>query len=91
MASNGGKKATIRVSLAAEESSSLATMDEDIREMEQALAATASNFFNELALELGGTTLSFEDMMLTDKGREPSVMLSLTIEVKKLPSPKLEF
>jgi len=59
--------------------------------MENALALSTSQFFNELVLELDGTLLSFEDMMLTDKGEDSSVMLSLRIKVKKFPSPGIEF
>mmetsp|Transcript_34106 Transcript_34106/g.67811 ORF Transcript_34106/g.67811 Transcript_34106/m.67811 type:complete len:318 (+) Transcript_34106:125-1078(+) len=50
-----------------------------------------SRFFNEMVFELDGTFLSFRDMMVTGKGKEPSVMLSLSILVKKFPSPGLEF
>lgn len=56
-----------------------------------ALTATTSKFFNEMIFELDGTFLSFDDMMVTGKGSEPSVMLSLRIKVKKFPSPGLEF
>jgi len=63
----------------------------DYAGMERALAATTSQFFNEMVFELDGTFLSFEDMMLTDKGKESSVMLSLRIKVKKFPSPGIEF
>lgn len=60
-------------------------------ETEKMLASSTSQFFNEMVFELDGTFLSFEDMMLTDKGKEPSVMLSLRIKVKKFPSPGIEF
>lgn len=60
-------------------------------EMEKILASSTSQFFNEMVFELDGTFLSFEDMMLTDKGKESSVMLSLRIMVKKFPSPGIEF
>ena len=59
--------------------------------MAKALASTTSTFFNEMVFELDGTFLSFEDMMLTDKGKEPSAMLSLRIKVEKFPSPGIEF
>ncbi len=59
--------------------------------MAKALASTTSKFFNEMVFELDGTFLSFEDMMLTDKGKEPSAMLSLRIKVEKFPSPGIEF
>lgn len=55
------------------------------------LAQVTSKFFNEMVFELDGTFLSFSDMMLTDKGKEPIIMLSLGILVKKFPSPGLEF
>jgi hypothetical protein len=56
-----------------------------------ALSQTTSNFFNHMVFELDGTFLSFNDMMVTNKGKEASVMLSLAITVKKFPSPGLEF
>jgi len=59
--------------------------------IEEGLASTTSQFFNEMVFDLDGTFLSFEDMMLTDKGKESSVMLSLRIMVKKFPSPGIEF
>lgn len=55
------------------------------------LTQVTSRFFNEMVFELDGTFLSFRDMMVTDKGKEPSVMLSLSILVRKFPSPGLEF
>lgn len=55
------------------------------------LTHAVSRFFNEMVFELDGTFLSFRDMMVTGKGKEPSVMLSLSILVKKFPSPGLEF
>jgi hypothetical protein len=48
-------------------------------------------YFNELEFELDGTMLSFRDMMVTDKGLSPSVMLSLNIVVRKFPSPGVAF
>ena len=59
--------------------------------MEKALALSTSEFFNDMVFELDGTFLSFEDMMLTDKGKDSSVMLSLRIKVIKFPSPGIEF
>lgn len=50
-----------------------------------------SNFFNEMVFELDGTYLTFRDLMVTPKGAEPTVMLSLGITVKKFPSPGLAF
>lgn len=87
--SNGGN-ASIQASLE-EESRAGNGNGVDYIAIEQALATTTSIFFNEMLFELDGTFLSFEDMMLTEKGREPSVMISLRIKVKKFPSPGLEF
>jgi hypothetical protein len=64
-------------------------MDYDLNA--QKLTAVVSKVFNEMVFELDGTYLSFRDMMLTPKGKEPSVMLSLSILVKKFPSPGLQF
>lgn len=44
-----------------------------------------------MVFELDGTYLTFGDMMLTDKGKEDIIMLSLGITVKKFPSPGLDF
>jgi hypothetical protein len=55
------------------------------------LTEVISRFFNEMVLELGGTFLSFGDLMVTAKGKEPSVLVSLGIKVIKLPSSGLEF
>jgi hypothetical protein len=55
------------------------------------LANTLSRFFNELVLDLDGTLLSFRDMMVTDKGESPSVMLALNILVRKFPSAGINF
>jgi hypothetical protein len=52
------------------------------RQMREAL----SKFFNEMIFELDGTFLSFNDLMITDKGEAPSVMLALKITVHKFPS-----
>jgi len=89
--SDSGKKAKIEAALV---ESSRGNDDEagiDYDAIQQSLALTTSNFFNEMVFELDGTFLSFEDMMLTPKGREPSVMLSLSILVRKFPSPGIEF
>jgi hypothetical protein len=50
-----------------------------------------TDYFNELEFELDGTMLSFRDMMVTDKGASPSVMLALNIVVRKFPSPGVAF
>jgi len=55
------------------------------------LRQVLETFFNKMVFELDGTFLSFKDLMVTDKGRSPSVMLALDIKVKKFPSPGLEF
>jgi hypothetical protein len=55
------------------------------------LADITSEFFNKMVFELDGTYLSFGDMMVTGKGKEPTVMFSLNIKVRKFPSPGLEF
>jgi hypothetical protein len=55
------------------------------------LTDALTNYFNELEFELDGTMLSFRDMMVTDKGTSPSVMLALNIVVRKFPSPGVAF
>lgn len=57
----------------------------------QQLTSIITQFFNEMVFELDGTFLSFQDMMVTSKGGEPSVMLALQITVKKFPSPGIAF
>lgn len=89
-AAESSQKAKITASLA-EANQSTETTNTNFDQMAKALALTTSQFFNEMVFELDGTFLSFEDMMLTDKGKEPSAMLSLKITVKKFPSPGLEF
>jgi len=59
--------------------------------MSRKISASLTPFFNELVFELDGTYLSFKDMMVTKKGKTPSVMFSLAIKVRKFPSPGLEF
>lgn len=86
----GSQKAKISASLA-EKREDGDTTNVNVDRMAKALAFSTSQFFNEMVFELDGTFLSFEDMMLTDKGKESSVMLSLRIKVKKFPSPGLEF
>ena len=89
-AAESSQKAKITAALS-EANQSSGTTNTDFDQMAKALALTTSQFFNEMVFELDGTFLSFEDMMLTDKGKEPSAMLSLKITVKKFPSPGLEF
>ena len=55
------------------------------------LSKYLSTFFNELVFELGGTYLSFKDMMINTKGKYPSIMMALSIKVKKFPSPNMAF
>jgi len=55
------------------------------------LSSAMSKFFNDMIFDLDGVSLSFRDMMITGKGGEPSLMLSLNILVRKLPSRNAEF
>ncbi|CAJ1966941.1 unnamed protein product [Cylindrotheca closterium] len=82
------QKALIKATLQKSSESDTCT---DWENVARQLAALTSKFFNEMVFELDGTFLSFSDMMLTDKGNEPTIMLSLGILVKKFPSPGLEF
>ena len=84
---DGGKRAVITVQAA----ESSPNNQIDVESVAKGLTEVTSNFFNEMVFELDGTFLSFGDMMLTAKGKDPSVMLSLSILVKKFPSPGLEF
>jgi len=88
-AAGGGEQAKIHATLA--ESGGERERGAVVDAMELSLASTTSKFFNEMVFDLDGTFLSFEDMMLTDKGRDSSVMISLRIKVKKFPSPGMEF
>jgi hypothetical protein len=63
----------------------------DLTSVAPKLASTTEKFFNEMVFELDGTFLSFRDMMVTGKGKEPTVMLALSILVRKFPSAGLEF
>lgn len=75
--------------------SSLAKDDHDNvwREAGQQLSKALGNFFNEMVFELDGTFLSFRDMKVTGPGgaAAATVMLSLQIQVHKLPSRNLAF
>jgi hypothetical protein len=64
---------------------------EHMDEVSIELTDVLSRFFNEMVFGLDGTFLSFRDMMITEKGDSPSVMLALSIVVKKFPSPGLAF
>jgi hypothetical protein len=55
------------------------------------LSTSLTAFFSKLVFELDGTFVSYKDMMVTDKGSSPSVMLALDILVRKFPSPGLDF
>jgi hypothetical protein len=57
----------------------------------QTLQEYLERFFNEMVFELDGTYLTYRDMMVTDKGGIPSVMIALNIKVRKLPSPGMDF
>lgn len=81
-------KALIKASL---HKSSAGDANADWENVARQLADSTSKFFNEMVFELDGTFLSFSDMMLTGKGKEPIIMLSLGILVKKFPSPGLDF
>lgn len=63
----------------------------DASGMSNQISQSLSNFFNDMVFELDGTYLNFKDMMVTEKGSSPSVMLSLNITVKKFPSRDLAF
>ena len=52
------------------------------------LSKELTNFFNRMIFEMyDGLFLSFSDMMVTDKGKSPSVLLALNIRVERFPSP----
>lgn len=59
--------------------------------LESELTEVLTDFFNNIVFELDGTFLSFRDMMVTSRGKEPCVMLSLKIVVKKFPSSGIAF
>eukprot|EP00526_Cylindrotheca_closterium_P017513 CAMPEP_0113635786 /NCGR_PEP_ID=MMETSP0017_2-20120614/18658_1 /TAXON_ID=2856 /ORGANISM="Cylindrotheca closterium" /LENGTH=310 /DNA_ID=CAMNT_0000546589 /DNA_START=61 /DNA_END=993 /DNA_ORIENTATION=+ /assembly_acc=CAM_ASM_000147 len=82
------EKALIKASL---HKSSQSDANADWESVARQLTEITSKFFNEMVFELDGTFLSFSDMMLTGKGQEPIIMLSLGILVKKFPSPGLDF
>jgi hypothetical protein len=87
-ASDSGRRAIIHATLADDEDT---LSRERTDALASALSETSTRFFNEMVFELDGTFLSFEDMALTDKGTEPSVLIKLSILVKKFPSPGLQF
>lgn len=67
------------------------TIVENVEAVCDQMSRHLSSFFNKMVFELDGTFLSFRDMMVTDKGESPSVMLALNILVKKFPSPGVAF
>ena len=70
----------------------LANPDTDApRQIEEELTGSLTKFFNDMVYELDGTFLSYRDMMVTDKGSSPSIMLALNILVRKFPSPGIDF
>lgn len=85
--SQEAKKAAVTVSSAAEEIGVNADQDAVATKLSEVLQL----FFNDMVFELDGTYLSFRDMMVTAKGEAPSVMFALSIKVRKLPSPGIDF
>jgi len=55
------------------------------------LSSELSKFFNEIVFELDGSFLTFQDMMVTEKGASPSVILKMGIRVERFPSRNLAF
>jgi hypothetical protein len=87
------KKATVRV-CPMDDIEIKTNVDDDLtiqQSSEQSLSGYLERFFNEMVFELDGTYLSYRDMMVTDKGGIPSVMIALNIKVRKLPSPGMDF
>lgn len=60
-------------------------------ELMNQLSTSLTEFFSKLVFELDGTFVSYKDMMVTEQGASPSVMLALDILVRKFPSPGLDF
>ena len=88
------KKATVRVHALddSDAASVVASTDDDGEQSsQQKLSGYLERFFNEMVFELDGTYLTYRDMMVTDKGGIPSVMIALNIKVRKLPSPGMDF
>jgi len=83
---NGGQGAVVSVVPATSEGSADGHAD-----VSAELSEVISEFFNEMVFKLDGTYLSFQDMMVTSKGGTPSIMLALSITVKKFPSAGLAF
>ena len=89
--SDTSQKAVIHASLAEDHQDEGQQSEERVEALAKALSESSTEFFNKMVFELDGTFLSFEDMALTAKGTEPSVLLKLNILVRKFPSPGLEF
>lgn len=53
--------------------------DNDNNMLATELSTSLTQFFNNLCYQVDGTRLSYQDMMVTDKGAAPSVMLALSI------------
>merc|ERR1712032_707448 len=84
----GPKKAIIT----ARPTLSSSLLSEQQQQQTSIMTKVISNFFNNMTLELDGTFLNFDDMMITNKGKSGgSIMFALNIKVKKFPSPGLEF
>ena len=69
----------------------LETQEENMGSLRTELSEKISEYFNTIVFELDGTFLTFQDMMVTNKGSAPSVMLSMGIKVRKFPSRSLAF
>jgi len=63
----------------------------DVEALQKHLGRELSQYFNDIVFELDGCFLTFRDLMLTDKGSAPSVMLKMGIKVTRLPSRNLAF
>jgi hypothetical protein len=82
------KMATVRVFSSNDSTESLMA-DKETCKLQ--LSLSLERFFNEMVFELDGTFLSFRDMMVTNRGEAPSVMIALNIRVLKLPSAGTDF
>lgn len=67
--------------------------DSSAEQMSKELSSRLSQFFNQLVFELDGTFLRFHDMMImAPRNSGPTtLMLALSIEVHKFPSPGMAF
>lgn len=55
------------------------------------LSRIITGYFSSLQFDLDGTTLSFNDMAITSKGKQPNLLLALKITVTKFPSAGMDF